>query len=270
MNSKIVLSFSLCIVFVLVSAGGVQAESSSSGRLRPVKMMAPDSTGAGKMEKKTENSLERLKKKANKELERRIKALTHLITVINKFQKVSAEQKASLTAQVQTQIDALTALRAKINADTDLATLRVDVASIKKDYRIFALFIPKIHIMANADRLLETIQKASTLADNLEKRIEEEKTKGTDVSALESLLISMRSHLAEAKTQTESALSTVTPLTPEGYPANQAELKKAREMLRLGHAQLVLARQDGRKIMQAFGIVVEVTPSASVTLEPTP
>lgn len=276
MNNKQIISLFFSVVFAFVSVSSVQAQTSSPSEVRPTKAAKMDR--AEKMEKmqeqRTENSLERLKKKATKELERRIAALTRLLTVINQFKKISASEKASLSAQIQAEIDALNALKAKIAADTDIETLRTDVQSIVKDYRIFALFIPKIHIIANADRLLTAIEMANELANNLEKRLNE--TTGQDVSAQKALLISMRSHLDEAKKQAENAKTTVSSLTPEGFPGNKTELKKAREMLRLGHQQLVLARQDARKIMQNLhkkdkpSISVTVVPSTTVTCTPRP
>ena len=57
-----------------------------------------------------------------------------------------------LNTNIQTQITALNALKAKIDADTDAAILKTDIQSIAQAYRIFMLIIPQGNIAAAADR----------------------------------------------------------------------------------------------------------------------
>src|SRR2546430_118634 len=83
-----------------------------------------------KMQDLQTQQLARLKDLANKELARRLTALQTVINKINGVKRLTSEQKASLTSQVQQDIASLTALQTKIQADTDLTTLRTDVQSI--------------------------------------------------------------------------------------------------------------------------------------------
>lgn len=203
---------------------------------------------AGKANKE-QQAISRIKDRSNKEIRRRIDSLNKLILRINEMKKISKEQKAILISQIQTQITDLNTLKTKIDGDTDLQTIKTDAQSIVKSYRIYALFIPKIHILATSDRMLDTIDKTSTVAAKLNTRISETKRKGEDVSNLELIYSDMLSKIADAKTQAQNAIDLVTPLTPEGYPGNKTSLMEARKMLMTGRQDLQDARIDARKIV---------------------
>src|SRR5258708_1750371 len=89
--------------------------------------------------------------RGDKEIDRRIAALTDLNTRIQAMQKVTDAFKAGISASITNEINTLTALKAKIDADTDSATLKSDVQSITGSYRVFALVLPQGRIAAFAD-----------------------------------------------------------------------------------------------------------------------
>lgn len=226
-------------------------------------------TGSKAAEKKTERqdaSLEKLKERANKEITRRIESLNKLIARIAEFKKVSATEKASLTTQVQAEVNKLTALKAKIAADTDVTTLKTDVQSIVSDYRIYALFLPKIQLLGAADRLQGTADQMSSHAAQLEVKINEKQTAGQSVTDLQTLLTDMKAKIADAKTQAQGAMDTVTPLTPEGFPDNKTQLQSARQKIAAGIKDLNTARQDARKIivgLMKLGKMSSTTPTTT-------
>lgn len=191
--------------------------------------------------------ISRLKTRADNEITRRVSALTKLQDRINSIKRLTSDQKTSLTSQVQDQITALDTLKAKINADTDIATLRTDVQSIVKSYRIFALYIPKMYIIAHADRLLDIIDVLTGIEGKLQAR-----------GGSQSLLSDMTAKLADAKTQATNAIDAVLPLTPDGYPANKTTLSSARTMLVTARKDIQAAHKDGQQIRQA--LMVTPTP----------
>lgn len=218
-----------------------------------------------KIQEKVENRTDTLKQRADKEITRRIEALKKLLVKISGFKKLSATQKTTLTTQVQTEISRLTTLQAKIAADTDAATLKADIASIVTSYRIFALFMPKIEILGAADRLLNTSEEMSSQAARLETKLSEAQAKGQTVTDLQTLLTDMKAKIADAKLQGQNAINTVTPLTPEGYPANKTQLQSARQMIVTGIHDLNTARQDARKIIVGLLKLNKDRPITSVT-----
>src|ERR1700722_823767 len=77
--------------------------------------------------------------RADKEITRRISALTDLNTRIQAMQEVTAAFKSGISASITNEINTLTNLQTTIDAETDVATLKTDIHSITTSYRVFAL-----------------------------------------------------------------------------------------------------------------------------------
>ncbi|OGK63067.1 hypothetical protein A2334_00315 [Candidatus Roizmanbacteria bacterium RIFOXYB2_FULL_38_10] len=150
------------------------------------------------------------KNRAYQEIDRRVTSLNGLINRLNAIKRITAEQRTTLTTQVQAEIDKLTSLKTQIESETDPAKLLELKKSIILSYRIYVVFMPKIQIMAHADRILTVIDEMK------------EKTTNADVIS--------KLDLASAKAN--EAITTVISLTPDGYPDNKAQMKDAREMLK--------------------------------------
>lgn len=163
------------------------------------------------------------KERSYQEIDRRINGLNKLIEHINAMKHITESQKSNLTSQVQAEIDSLKTLRAKIEGDTDLATLTADKQSIITSHRVYALFLPKIQIMSHADRIL-------TVADEM-------KAKTSNSEALKKI--------EEGKTLSQKAIDTVISLKPEGYPGNKTDLKQGRDYIQ----QALKALNDARLLM---------------------
>lgn len=190
-----------------------------------------------------------LQARAEREIMRRITSLQKLQTRLETIKSLSAEEKKTLDKQIQTEIESLTDLQAKIKANTDPTTLKTDVQKIVTSYRIYALFMPKISIIVAADRIGDTVVQLNLIAAKLQTKIATAKTEGKDVTTLENALADMQKKIADAKTQEQNAINAVLPLTPEGYPGNKSTLEAARGMLKLGYQDLVGARKDVQTII---------------------
>lgn len=217
-------------------------------------------TGEGRADQKVAN----LKARADQEINRRLTSLNNLISRIASVKRLTADQKEALTGQVQTEITNLTQLKTKIDSDTDSATLKTDVALIVKSYRIYALFVPKIHILIASDFILDTTDKISSETGKLQTKITEQQSKGNDVASLFTALADAQAKTADAKTQAQNAQNAVLPLTPDGFPDNKTTLQSARSMLQTGHQDLKTARQDIKTIIQGL----KTHPTTSVTDTP--
>lgn len=214
--------------------------------------------------------ISRLKTRADNEITRRVNALTKLMSRIGDMKRLTPDQKTSLTAQVQDEINALQTLKTKIDADTDIATLRTDVQSIVKSYRVFALFIPKMYIMAHADRLLDIVDTLTGIQGKLQTRIDAAKTAGNDTTAMQNLISDMTAKLADAKTQATNAINAVLPLTPDGWPGNKTTLMSARTMLGTARQDIQAAHKDEQLIRQDL-VKLGVKVNAKITpVGPTP
>lgn len=193
-----------------------------------------------------------IKTHADQEINRRITSLNGLITSLKVMKRLSDTQKSTLINQVQQNIDALSALKTKIASDTDMVTLRADIESVVKAYRIYLLFIPKIRILAASDMILDTADKLSSSAAMIQTKIDQQQANGEDVSVLQNSLKDLESKIADAISKAQNAQNAVLPLTPEGYPDNKSILESARAMLKDAHQDLKDARTDIHTIIKGL------------------
>ena len=140
------------------------------------------------------------KTNADKEVDRRITALTDLNARIQAMQKVTDAFKQGISASITNEITTLTNLKAKIDADSDLDTLKTDVKSITTSYRVFNLVLPQGRIAAAADRQVELVSMMSTLGTKLQARVQAAAQAGGDVTVLTAALTDMAAKLQDAQT----------------------------------------------------------------------
>ena len=204
--------------------------------------------------------------RADKEIDRRIAALNDLNTRVQAMERVTADFKNSLSSNIQNQITGLTQLKAKIDADTDLATLKTDIQTIAQSYRIFMLVMPQSRIAAAADREVNLITMMNTLGSKLQARIAAEQSAGKDVGALLSALTDMSDKLKDANTQAQAAVSVTATLTPDNgdktkMAQNATALKTGRSDIQAAQKDLVAARKDVETILSGL----KATSSTSAT-----
>lgn len=195
------------------------------------------------------------KQKADQEIQRRIQKLTDLSTKVQGMAKVSAEAKASLASAVQSQISELTSLQVKIDADTDTATLKTDIQSIAKSYRIFMLVIPQAMIEVASDKIQTATAQFTSLSTKLQGRIAAGQAAGKDTTSVSASLTDMNAKIADANVQAAAAVSHVQGLQPDNgdktvMAANDAALKQSRADLKIAQSDLEAARQDAKSIVQ--------------------
>lgn len=211
--------------------------------------------------------------RADKELDRRVAALTDLNTRIQAMQQVTADFKTGLATNVQNQINALTALKAKIDADTDAATLKSDVQSITSSYRTFALIMPQARIATAADREVTLMTMMTSVGQKLQARLSMVPS-GTNVSALLTALKDMSAKLQDTSTQAQNSVSVSAVLVPDQgdktkMTSNTAALKTARADILAGQKDLVAARKDMQTIIMGLKALPSTTASSTPAQAPT-
>jgi hypothetical protein len=245
------------------------ALASSIACLSPVVAQASSSSGKVlRTETRQDQTMNKLKTRADAEISRRVTALTALIGRINNFKRISADQKTKFATEIQTEISTLTQLKAKIHADTDITTLRTDVQSIVTSFRVYAVYIPSTRIVANADVVLDIAGQMQQATQKLQDAINSVQSAGRNISSTTALMTDRNAKITDAITQANNAISTVSALTPAGYPGNQTQLKSARDMLAVARKDLRTAQQDAIKVRQILKTLGGVTPS--ILPSPTP
>jgi hypothetical protein len=195
--------------------------------------------------------------RASQEIDRRTKALTELTSVIQGMRHLTDEQKNNFSANYAKIITSLNELKAKIAADTELATLKTDIQSITQSYRIFMLVIPQGRILAAAERIQAVAASEKEIATKLSTRIDEAAAGGKDVRDLKTILSDMQAKAAEAAELATAATSAVADLIPdEGDTtkagANSQTIKDARAKIKTALKDVQTARADAHKIAKAL------------------
>lgn len=237
------------------------ALSFTAGNIFPVYAQRPltgknngEETGA---DSTAETKIDRMKDKADQEIDRRIKSLNAFQERFQSAKKVSEATKSSLSATIQNQIQTLTQLQIKIENGTEIEAVRGDVQSISKTYHIYSLVIPQSAVAASADKILTIADSMAELSAKLESRISEAKSSGKDTASMETSLENMNSKIADAKTQAQNAINGITGLVPDGgdqakKQSNLAALKDAKSKIQTARQDLVDARKNAKDIVQVL------------------
>lgn len=239
-----IVSAAAVIMTVALTAVALAAPTSTTNKLK----------GGGGAKNSDEVSTQ-VKSRAVKEIDRRLNNLESLSERIEAMRNVSAGEKESLMNSINVQINELKSLADKIMTETASSSLREEIQSITKSYRIYALVMPQKAILAAADRAKTVAGMLEALIVKLESRIAEAKNSGKDVSQSETLLSGIKSKIADAKAQAQSAIDGVSVLKPdegdqETLHANSEALKDARAKIKAANQDLRIARQDAGKIVK--------------------
>lgn len=197
----------------------------------------------------------------------RISALNNLSARIQDMKNVSDSEKSAVATEVQTQINNLTNLKAKIDADTDATIAKADAKTITADYRIYALVIPRGYIVASSDRVSTIVSIMTTLQAKLQARITADQAAGKDVTALQAAYTDMSAKMADATAKAQAAQSAVVTLSPDQGNAsiaasNKAALQTAHTNIKTANTDLKAARKDIATIMS--GLKVKASVNANV------
>ena len=231
---------------------------------------ASTTVGGGAGVQMSATAMTSIKTRAHAELQRRIDALTATNTRVQGLQQVTTTFKQSIQNAIQTQISAFQALDAKIQADTDAATLKADVQSITQSYRVYALVLPQIHITAAADRAVSIATMMQALGVKLNARIQAAAQAGADVTALKASLDDLAAKITDADAKAQASVAATASLTPDNgdkakMDSNTAALKQARADLKVVADDLKAARADITKILAGLKALGSVGASASST-----
>lgn len=158
-----------------------------------------------------------LKTRASRLIDERVKALAENKQAIEKNVKLTADQKAKLTLQIDTNTKALTMLKGEIASSTIATTTKSLTEAIFKDFRIFAIAIPKIRIESRIYQLQNHSLKLSDTFTKIQKSIDEHKAKGHDVTEWQKGLDNAKVSVAQSMFKIDEVFKRTATLTPSTY-----------------------------------------------------
>jgi len=258
------------------AAAAAKAEQKANTQ---AKVASTSANRAAKAGEHTAAQMKRMIERANKEIDNRITGLNKLSARIQGMKKVTDASKTNLKSTIDGEIATLIALKTKIAADTDTETMRTDIESITKAYRIYALIMPQIAIIAAADRANTVADAMTALSKKLSGRIAAAGSTGNNVTALYTQLADMSAKITDAQTQAQAAVGQVSVLKADNgdqaiFDANKAALKAAHEKIKTAKKDIEDARKDAKDIAKGLRTFAKPSrspsPSASTSASPSP
>jgi hypothetical protein len=215
-------------------------------------------------------TLEQLKAFGDCEIARRVTTLDALATRIADAKFAPADDAAHLTNEVRTTKNGLVALKAKIDAETEIDALKVEIRQIATDFRVYALVAPKVNLVLGADRVAAAEDRFDTLDQKLSDLIAQAEAAGKDVSNARAHLASMNAAVDKALALAGPIPNAVLPLTVAQFNAGTAGplLADARTKLAGARTQLRTATAEAKACRDALGLLRDKRPAASPSVTP--
>ncbi|HUA13126.1 MAG TPA: hypothetical protein VL989_01340 [Candidatus Sulfotelmatobacter sp.] len=193
--------------------------------------------------------------RGNQEINRRLASLSKLSTLISSASKLTPSDQTYLQNEVSSTVSGLQTLQTQLDSATTVCTARTDAQNIFSEYRVYALVVPKVWLVKEADDQQVAEAKLSTLAGDLQTRLTNAGSGVPNLSQLQSDLTSMQSEISSAQSISSSVESSVIYLTPSDYDLNHSVLEGY-------NTQLKTARQDNQ---QALAYAKDITAGLKKT-----
>lgn len=180
---------------------------------------------------------------------KRVDSLNKFNSRVASMKHLSTTDKATITASIQTSINAMNTLKAKLDADTDLATAKVDYQAIFKDNRIYAVVLPQERAIGTADAYATNIATIQDKVNKLQVRADAAHAAGKDTTAIQASIDDAKTKIADSATQSTTATNAAASLQVDHGDAtiiatnktNHATVKSA---LTAFHTDIKTARTD--------------------------
>ena len=193
--------------------------------------------------------LEQVKSRGGAEINRRLSTLNALAGRISGAAKLSSADKTTLTNEVSSEIHDLTLLKAKLDAETVLASAFADAKAIVTEYRVYALVVPKVGLVRAADDQQVVESKLVALEAKLRTRIAAAQNAGKHVDSLQVQLDDLASKVSAAQTISPTVEAEVIALQPTDFNSDHAVLSGYRDQLSVAHRDNQAALMDVREII---------------------
>lgn len=169
-------------------------------------------------DKVTTNNLAKIQALGAKRIAERVTALSKLKASISSS-KLTDTEKTAINAEVDAQIGALTNLGTQISGSTDVNAAKALVNSIFSDYRVIAVFMPKIQLEKRVDEMQNHVAVLNDTFTKVQAKIDAAKTKGTNVILWQTNLDSAKTLLTADVSKLSDLSTQVSNMKPADYPA---------------------------------------------------
>jgi len=213
---------------------------------------------------KQSNELQNIINRANSLISNRLSSLNELSTRIQNDKRLSSSEKSSLSSDITTDSNGLTALKTKIDADTDVTTARADEKQIITSYYVYAVFEPKMRLLITLNNLQTITTNVQVLVPQLQNLINTYKSQGGDVTQLQSLLTDISTQLQTINTTITNDISTVEGVSTTSSSGASATFSKVRQDIsQIVKTDFVKIRTDFSQMRPLFKELINKKPSGT-------
>jgi chromosome segregation ATPase len=224
---------------------------------------------------KQASELTAIQKSADTMISVRITTLNNLLSRIQNDTRLSADDKTTLTTNINTMISNLQALKTKIDADTDVTTARADRKTIVTSYHIYVTFEPQIRLLITIDNLSTTSATVSSLVTKLQSLSTTLKGQGKDTTSMDAAITDINTQLTAINTILTTDKTKLLGITTSSN-TNQATFVQIRQDLakvRGDFAQIrhdiATIRADVQGLVNESDLKINASGSAHPTKTPT-
>lgn len=220
-----------------------------------------------------QRGLTELVSKTDAEIDGRAQKLAEMLPKIDAMKRLSPENKRNLKLSVQQEIDSLKELKAEIDAETSLADVKAIYQSVAKSYKIHALIMQKIAVVAAAEKVLQATSLLNNAAGKAQTRINALPS-GKNKESLQKYFKASSEAIARAANMSNEAIAQALALSPDGgdkakMQQNIALLKATKEIVKNASAELKLSRKNlGEIAKQLKKISPKSSPKPETTETP--
>ncbi len=189
------------------------------------------------------------KAKCDAAVAQRTTEIDKLTTRANSAKNLTADHHATINSFLSTSRSGLVDLQARIDADTDAATLKTDCQNVASVFRVFALRSPQVHLAIVGDREAAVLAYGNGLVTKLDVAIQKAAANGKDVTDATMKLVDLNAKLADATSLLSGVVDTELALTPDQWNADHNLLSTTTTALRTAQQDLLAALADGQAIV---------------------
>jgi hypothetical protein len=210
------------------------------------------------------------KQVGDKLIAQRLTSLNEVSTKITTLQgkgHLTTDQANDLQGQIATNVNGLKALQTKLDGEQSSDAARQDVKNIFLQFRIYAVFIPKIRHIVLLDVMTNVDQKMRGIQDKIADAIA--KAPPSQQGQLNSLFSDYKAQLGEAEAQIDAAQGQLAVLTPNTYNTDRTAYEQAFNMLKTDTQKAHDALKKARDDLHQIAMLLKADKGSSSTPSPT-
>lgn len=190
-----------------------------------------------------------LQQRGATEIDRRLASIDQMTSRVDEADAMTDAHKSGLRSQLEADKTQLADLKNKLAAETDETAVRADVQSIFGKFRVYALLVPKVHIVRSADAVDAAAGELENAAAQLDTVVARQKASGRNTADIEASLVTAHESAKTAKDVVKGVGDATMSLDPQNYPANVSQRDAALQAVQKAGIKL---RQGLEALRQAI------------------